>query len=336
MSVYFRPLVQSGPRPEEALALAGHSRLWFDHAERLERGLSSRIVPVSQLPASWREALSAPRADLPGVPNGPEAGMHLMGIVNVTPDSFSDGGQFSGVETGVAQARLLSEQGASLIDIGGESTRPGADPVTPEAELARVMPVLETLRREAPEIVISLDTRKAAVAQAGLVAGAALLNDVSALSHDPDYASVAAKSGAPLCLMHAQGDPQTMQAAPHYDDVLLDVYDYLADRVAVAEAAGCARSRLVVDPGIGFGKTLEHNLSLLKGLSLFHGLGCVILLGVSRKRFIGTVTEVEAASERVIGSVAVGQWAAGQGVQILRVHDVTPHRQMLAMMGALL
>ena len=209
----------------------------------------------------------------------------LMGIVNVTPDSFSDGGRWT-EDGGVGRARALAAAGAEILDIGGESTRPGAAEVPVPDETARILPVIGAARGLAP---ISVDTRKAAVAQAAIAAGAGMVNDVSGLDFDPGMAGVVARAGVALCLMHAQGLPETMQDDPRYGDVLLDVYDALAARIARAEAAGVPRARIVVDPGIGFGKTTAHNLALLRRIGLFHGLGVPVLLGVSRKRFIGQI-----------------------------------------------
>jgi dihydropteroate synthase len=249
-----------------------------------------------------------------------------MGILNVTPDSFSDGGLFEDPSVAVAHAREMQTAGVDIIDIGGESTRPGAAVVPVAQEIARTAPVIAAIRTQSA-VPISIDTRKAPVAQAAIAAGAGLINDVAALGFDPDLARVAVDAGVPVCLMHAQGDPATMQHDPRYDDVLLDVYDFLAARVAVAEAAGIPRDRIVVDPGIGFGKTVAHNLALLGGLALFHGLGCPILLGASRKRFIGTIAGADNAADRVAGSVAVAVHGVRQGVQILRVHDTYETRQ---------
>ncbi len=202
-------------------------------------------------------------------------------------------------------------------------------------EIARVVPVIAALRAEGFALPISVDTRNAAVARAALDAGADLFNDVSALSHDPASLAVAAASGRAVCLMHAKGDPKTMQDAPAYDDVLLDVFDYLEARVAAAEAAGIPRARLLVDPGIGFGKTLAHNLGLIRGLSLLHGLGCAILFGASRKRFIGTLGGAPDPAERMPGSIAVALEALRQGAQVVRVHDVKETRQAVALWTAL-
>ncbi len=326
MTQYFRPLVTAAPdRSAHSVPLAGGG-LFFDRVQILERGRAPEVIALSDVPNDAMAVLMASRADIAGLSmTAPK----LMGVLNVTPDSFSDGGKFDAREDAVAQGLALVKGGADILDIGGESTRPGASFVPADEEIARVVPVIEALRAAGCETPISVDTRKAEVAKAALGAGASLLNDVSALSFDPDMAPLAATSGAPICLMHAQGDPKTMQEQPEYGDVLLDVYDHLAAQVDLAIAAGIARAQIIVDPGIGFGKTLDHNLALLRGLSLFHGLGCAVLLGVSRKRFIGTLSGVEAAEARVMGSVAIGLEGLRQGVQILRVHDIEAHAQAL-------
>ncbi len=257
----------------------------------------------------------------------------IMGVVNVTPDSFSDGGQLADAKAAIAHGLRLAEEGASILDIGGESTRPGSDPTPVEEELRRVIPVIEALAAKT-DAVLSVDTRKAEVMRRAADAGASILNDVSALSFDPQALETAADLGLPVILMHALGDPKTMQKDPRYDDVLTDVYDYLEGRIAAAEAAGIARNKLIVDPGIGFGKTLRHNIELMAGLSLFHGLGVPVLLGASRKRWLGTLTDEPVAQDRVIGSVAAALAGASQGVQIVRVHDVKETRQALAVATA--
>lgn len=244
----------------------------------------------------------------------------VMAILNVTPDSFSDGGRFADPAPAIAAAADMAAAGVAIIDVGGESTRPGAETVWEGDEIARVAPVLDGLRGAG--LLASIDTRKAGVMRAALDRGAAIVNDVSALTWDDRALATVAAAGCPVVLMHHQGDPQTMQRDPRYDDVLLDVFDWLEARVAAAVAAGVARERIAVDPGIGFGKTLAHNLALLNGLSLFHGLGCPVLLGASRKRFIGALSGEAPAEARLGGSVAVATAALAQGVQLLRVHDV--------------
>ncbi len=257
----------------------------------------------------------------------------LMGIVNVTPDSFSDGGRFTGPDEAIAHARSLAAAGAAILDIGGESTRPGAEPVPVEEELARVLPVVETLAAEGH--LISIDTRKSAVAKAALAAGAAIVNDVSAGRHDPKMPAVVAEAGAPVILMHARGEPRTMQDAPHYDDVLLEVFRELAARVARFEEAGVSARNIVVDPGIGFGKRPADNLVLIRDIGALHALGRHVLLGASRKSFIRTLGGAELASERLGGSLAAALAGWRAGVQLLRVHDVAATREALAVARAL-
>jgi dihydropteroate synthase len=325
-----RPIAMNDPaRPPEALALAG-GPCWFDRVEVLDRKAAPRIVAAHTLPPEALARLSAPR------PNFGSLSMtqpRIMGILNITPDSFSDGGLFLRPEAAVMQARLMAA-GAEIIDIGGESTRPGAAEVPVDEEITRTAPVIAALREGGLDLPLSIDTRKAAVARAALAAGASWVNDVTALKFDPGMAAVVAETGAPVILMHSIATPETMQQDPRYDDVLLDVYDALAARVAEAEAAGIARRNIAVDPGIGFGKTLTHNLALLQRLSLFHNLGLPVLLGASRKRFIGTIGAEAEAARRMPGSLAVALWGVAQGVQMIRVHDVSETRQALSLWQA--
>jgi dihydropteroate synthase len=289
--------------------------------EVLRRGAAPEPVAAESLPDDVLRQLTLPRAAGPGLPADRVA---VMGILNVTPDSFSDGGRHAGAEAAEAAQRMAAA-GADIIDIGAESTRPGAAEVGLEAELARLRPVLPGLAG----LTWSIDTRKASVMTAALDAGAALINDVSALGHDPEALALVAGRGCPVVLMHAQGTPETMQLAPHYEDVLLDVYEWLEARIAACETAGIARDRIIVDPGIGFGKTLEHNLALLRGLTLFHGLGVPVLLGASRKALISRLAGEVAAEERLPGSLALALHGASCGVQVVRVHDVPETVQAL-------
>ena len=252
----------------------------------------------------------------------------VMGIVNATPDSFSDGGVHEDAGAAAEAGMGMTALGAAIIDVGGESTRPGSATVWEGDELRRVLPVIEQLAGAGT--AISIDTRKASVMEAVLSVGPALINDVSALVYDPRAAAVVAAAGCPVVLMHHQGDPATMQKAPHYDrTVLLDVYDWLERRIEEVTAKGIARERILIDPGIGFGKTLRHNLDLMNGLSLFHGLGCPILLGASRKRMIGALSNEAPPEKRLAGSLALALKAAEQGAQIIRVHDVAETVQAL-------
>ena len=320
------PLIDPAPPRGPVHRLAG-GWVRFTHVERLRRGAAPEIVAADDLPEAVLTRLTAPRAPLAGLTlDAPR----LMGILNVTPDSFSDGGRHAGAGA-LEHAQAMLAEGADLIDIGGESTRPGAPELPAAEEIARIAPVIAALRAAGVTAPLSLDTRKSAVATAGLAAGADILNDVSGLRFDPDLARVAAETGAPLIVMHSLGTPETMQglAAAAYDDVLLDVFDGLAAAVAQAEAAGVDRSRILVDPGIGFGKTLDQNLALIRRVGLFHALGCAVLLGVSRKGMIGTLSGETQADRRGPGSAAIGLWAVQQGIQVLRVHDMGIHRQAL-------
>ncbi|MES2914777.1 MAG: dihydropteroate synthase [Pseudomonadota bacterium] len=328
---YFRPIAMTDPaRPAGAVALAG-GWCWFDRVEVLSRAAPSRLIAASEVPAPVLHRMTAPRPAFAGLGLDQP---RLMGILNVTPDSFSDGGRFLGPDAAIAQARAMAGA-AEIIDIGGESTRPGAVEVPVEEEIARTAPVIRALRAGGLTAPISIDTRKAPVAEAALSAGATLVNDVSAFDFDPELGPLVARVGAPVVLMHAQGVPATMQDDPRYGDVLLDVYDALAARLARAEALGIARDRIVLDPGIGFGKTQGHNLALLRGLSLLHGLGCPILLGTSRKRFIGAIGRASAPEARAPGSIATALSGVAQGAQILRVHDVAQTRQALRLWQSL-
>jgi dihydropteroate synthase len=258
----------------------------------------------------------------------------VMGILNVTPDSFHDGGRFAGVDAALHQAEVMVEQGADWIDIGGESTRPGAPPVSAEDELSRVIPVLRAVRRAHPALPISIDTAKAAVAGPALAEGATAINDVSALG-DPELAPVVARAGCQLMLMHMRGTPRTMQQAPQYDDVVAEVRSFLLERVALAERAGVARDRLWIDPGIGFGKTVEHNLALLRELPSLVACGLPVLVGASRKSFIGRVLGLPDTVDRLEGSLAVATLSCWLGAAMLRVHDVQATRRAVEMAWAL-
>jgi dihydropteroate synthase len=251
-------------------------------------------------------------------------GWTVMGVVNVTPDSFSDGGLWLDAGAAVGHGVELHAEGAAILDIGGESTRPGADPVGTDEELRRVIPVLEGLRERAPGAVLSIDTSKLAVARAALQAGAAYVNDVTAMRHDPAIAALVAEAGVDCCLMHMQGEPRTMQADPRYGDVVDDVRAFLEERAAFAIGEGVAPERVQVDPGIGFGKTLEHNLTLLRRLDEIAALGFPVVVGVSRKSFLGALTGREAAADRVAATVAANVLAYERGARVFRVHDVPP------------
>jgi dihydropteroate synthase len=254
-----------------------------------------------------------------------------MGVLNVTPDSFSDGGQFNSRDSAIAQAVKMVAEGASIIDVGGESTRPGAAPVSEQEELDRVMPVVEILVKEV-DAVISLDTSSPQVMEEASRAGAGLINDVRALSR-PGALSAAKNSGLPVCLMHMQGEPESMQIAPKYDRVVADIRTYLADRVRVCELAGIERRKLVLDPGFGFGKSLRHNLLILKHLDLLSDLGLPLLVGLSRKSMIGTLLG-KPVEDRLSGSLAAALIAVQNGASIVRVHDVAATVDVLKVASA--
>ena len=259
---------------------------------------------------------------------------HVMGIVNITPDSFSDGGRFFDAEDALKQGIALAEEGADIIDIGGESTRPGAEPVNAEEEISRVAPVISALR-ERLETPISIDTTKAEVARAALDAGADIVNDVSAGLFDPQMLPLVSERGVPVVLMHMLGKPRTMQQDPRYDDVTQEVKAFLEERARGALAAGVARDKIVIDPGFGFGKTREHNLELLRNLHRFTELGYPVLVGTSRKSFIGATLDLPVA-ERLEGTAATVALAVANGAAIVRVHDVGPMRRVASMVEAVL
>ncbi|WP_299283349.1 dihydropteroate synthase [uncultured Tateyamaria sp.] len=318
---YVRPLMQVGPaRPVGAIRCGW---CWFTHAEILSRDAEPYVVAASELSEEERARFA-----------GPWEAPRIMGILNTTPDSFSDGGAHDTLQAAVAHGQSLMAAGADILDIGGESTRPGAAEVPADDEIARTAPVIAALRRAGVRTPISIDTRKAKVAAAALDAGADIVNDVSGFTFDADLAPLCAARGVPVCVMHAQGDPQTMQNSPTYDNILLDIYDHLAQRIVALVAQGIPRAHITADPGIGFGKTLDHNLTLLNRISLFHGLGVPILIGASRKRFIGTLGNAPEAKDRGPGSVGVALAAIAQGVQIVRAHDVADHVQAIALWRA--
>lgn len=346
--LYLRPIdLVTGPEAEAALAgghglaLAGGPIVFraVEVIARTDETIRAASIPVASLDSlaipdlqERLTALTTPRRPvLPALERA--TGPILMGIVNVTPDSFSDGGDHPETAEAVAHGRSLADEGAAILDIGGESTRPGSDPVPIEEEIRRTAPVIRALVSDGH--MVSIDSRNAPVMAAGLDAGASLVNDVSALSHDADAAPLLAARGCPVVLMHMAGRPKTMQDDPVYACAPLDVYDTLAERVALAEAAGIARARILIDPGFGFGKTVTHNLEITAWFALYHGLGCPILFGASRKSAIGALSRNETAKQRIPGSIALALAAVARGAQILRVHDVAATAQALAVQAAL-
>lgn len=290
----------------------------------------SGATECAELPGStWEWAVGPRRIDL-------RDRALVMGVLNTTPDSFSDGGRFSAGDRALAHALEMLSDGADIIDVGGESTRPGAAPVDPATERDRTIPVISALRSQAPDCLISIDTSKAEVARAALEAGADIVNDVTALRGDPGMAAIIAESGCGLVLMHMQGDPRTMQAAPRYDDVVGEVDRFLRQRTDDCVGSGIARERIVVDPGIGFGKTLAHNLALLRALHALCAAGRPVLVGVSRKSLFGRILGTDELEARTWPTVAVTALAREAGARLVRVHDVAPNRQALRMTEAIL
>jgi len=262
------------------------------------------------------------------------APIQVMGILNVTPDSFSDGGSFAHLETALDQADKLIADGADILDIGGESTRPFAEPVSAQKEIQRVLPVIKAVVAKHPSVPISIDTTKAIVASEALKAGATIINDISALRQDPEMISVIQKSTVPIIIMHMQGTPSDMQLKPKYDDVTLDVTSFLAKRIKWLTENGIDRKRIIVDPGIGFGKTLNHNVTLLKNLDKLADLGVPVLLGHSRKRFLGDITGIDEEKKRDLATAVVSALCADKNIAMIRVHDVASTRQALAIAKA--
>lgn len=327
MNKYYRPILQTGTaRPNDAVVLAG-GWCWFTHVEVMTRDSGIEIAHVGDIPAAKLTAFTRSHSAMSGLQFDQPS---LMGILNVTPDSFSDGGRFLDPDSALVQARLMATDGADILDIGGESTRPGAAFVSVDEEVSRTAGVIKAIT-DGLDVPVSIDTRKAAVAQSAIAAGAAIVNDVSAMSYDPQMAETMHKNDVPVILMHAQGSPDTMQNAPSYNQVTFDVYDYLAERVDAAIKVGISSDKIIVDPGIGFGKTLEHNVELLRNIAVFHGLGCPILLGASRKKFIGTLSNEPEADKRGYGTAALTLAAIAQGVQIHRVHDIREIQQAVTL-----
>jgi dihydropteroate synthase len=315
---------------------------WFSAVEAIEwdgsRRVSTELVSVARIfetidnmPADTEVAWERLTSARPSLQLGARTirldQPQVMGIVNVTPDSFSDGGQFADARAAAEHGADMAGQGASIVDVGGESTRPGAKPVWEGDEIERAVPVIRQLA--AGGAAVSVDTRKADVMTAALEAGAAMINDVSGLTYDERSAGVVAAASVPVILMHHQGDPQTMQDDPRHGDVLVEVYLWLEERIAAAESAGIARERILIDPGFGFGKNVGHNLELMNGLAMLHGLGCPVVLGASRKRTIGALANEAPADQRLGGSIAFALKAVEQGAQIVRVHDVPETVQAL-------
>jgi dihydropteroate synthase len=339
--LYLNPVAVAGRHcaPESALPLGG-GPLSFAACEVARRNdrrpgkVDRETLPIQELLAldgapDWLRRLSGPRATMAGLTfERPR----IMGVINVTPDSFSDGGERADAATAVADGKAMWDAGATILDVGGESTRPGAEPVPVDDELRRVIPVVQGLAESGCRV--SIDSRNARTMREAVAAGAQMINDVTGLSWDPEAMATVAELGVPVVLMHMQGTPQTMQQNPHYDDVALDIMDALAERVAACEAAGIPRERVAVDPGFGFGKTPAHNMALVNRLALFQGFGCPVLLGLSRKSTLAKLSRGEPPADRLPGSLAGAVAGAQRGAQILRVHDVAETAQALAVWHA--
>jgi dihydropteroate synthase len=310
-----------------ALPLAGGA-LAFTAVATHARGARPRFQSIVELDAAALTPLSAPRPTWAGLDL---ARPRVMGVVNVTPDSFSDGGAYRDPDAAIAHGLALAAAGADLVDVGGESARPGAEPTDEAEERRRVVPVVKALSDQG--VLVSIDSRRAGVLAAALDAGARALNDITALEGDGSL-DLAARARVPVILMHMRGTPRTMQQAARYDDLLLDVLDYLAARIAACRAAGIASERIAVDPGLGFAKTADHNLMILGHLAVFHGLGCPLLVGASRKSFIGRLAGGAPAADRLGGSLAAALQGVARGAQLVRVHDVRETAQALAIWQA--
>ena len=355
--LYLRPLaVLSGEPARQALGSgfglplgSAEAFLACELSRRESGALEQTVLPAAELRAwaaargsAFEQALErqlarlanpAPMPRLSSCPGKAATGPSIMGVINVTPDSFSDGGRFLDPGAAIAHGERLHDEGADILDVGGESTRPGAAPVPAEEEIRRVVPVVRALAGAGRPV--SIDTRKTVVMRAALDAGAAMINDISALRHDPDSLAIAGASGAPVILMHSRGEPATMQHRPHYERVSLDIFDHLEQRIQLWESAGFARSRLLLDPGIGFGKTLDHNLEILQRLDLYRSLGLPLVLGVSRKSFVARICGDLQETERLPGSLAAALFGLAHGISLLRVHDVGATRQAVRLWQAI-
>ena len=332
MRVYYRPIIQNElTRPEFHLSLSNQNQ-WFDRFEKLERGekpvhISADLVPnevITNL-TSIRKSCIFDNFEKP----------LIMGILNLTPDSFSDGGVNFHAMDAIKYAKKMVQNGVDIIDIGGESTKPGAEEITDELELARIESTIKAIKNNHPGCRISVDTRKSRVMKSVIELGVDFINDVSALSFDISSMQVLAQNNLQVCLMHGGLNPKTMQQRTSYNDVLLDVYDYLEERISYAVAGGIKKENIIVDPGIGFGKTESQNIRLIQKASIFHSLGCPVLYGVSRKAFIGEISGVKKASDRFPGSIAVALELIRQGIQFIRVHDTSETKQAVALWEAI-
>ena len=332
MSRYFRPIIcTESVFPADAIFL-GSTRLWFNSVKVFERDKTPVVINIADAPTDVKSQLSENHNTILGAEKTPPL---VMGVLNLSPDSFSDGFQVYRYNDLLKRINRMINDGVDIIDIGGESTRPGFVTISPSAEINRIEEALKIIRKTNPNMLVSIDTRKALVAEYALSRGARIFNDVSSLNFDVNSMEVAKKFDAYICLMHNSDSGKDLHKKILGKDFLLDIFDYLRERVESVVSRGISRSRIIIDPGIGFGKTEEQNLSILANISLFHTLGCPILVGVSRKRFIGNITGEDNPADRLIGSVLIAGEAIKQGVQVVRVHDIKETSQMIKILDKL-
>ena len=316
---YFFPEINYGHSGFEKFHIIYGGTTVFNSFRVIQRNKKPRVISTSEVKEEFLNRFTSKPASLLGLSFETPA---IMGILNVTPDSFYDGEKFFTEKQFVEKGLRLLKIGCAVLDIGGESTRPGAKEVSSTIEIERIMGVIKKIKKSVPSAIISVDTRKSIVAEKALEAGASMVNDISAGSFDKEMFEVVAKHRAGICLMHSQGLPENMQNKPHYDEILLDLYDYFEEKIAEAQSKGIPREKIVIDPGLGFGKRLHHNLEIINKISLFLGLGLPVMIGISRKSFIGEIISEREPSERLIGSVAAMLTTLNRGVNIVRVHDV--------------
>ena len=332
MSTNYRPILQNDTAKPDVFHKLSNQKQWVDRVERMVRGKTSEIVSVEKMPKEALKKLKDVRfSDQFDCFSKPL----IMGILNVTPDSFSDGGQNFKLADAMRAVEKMIAEGADIIDIGGESTRPGAKEISDKVELLRIEPVISEIKNKFPNCQISVDTRKASVMARALELGVTFINDVSALTFDRKSKGILTKKNAQVCLMHGGLNPKKMQKNIFYDNVILDVYDYLKGCIDSAVLAGIKKENIIIDPGIGFGKTYRQNIQLIQNASLFHSLGCPVLFGVSRKSFIGHIGQAVETKDRFPGSISVAIELIRQGVQIIRVHDCKETRQAFALYEAI-
>ncbi len=332
MQTYYRPIVQNDPAKPDRFYYLGDQTKWFDKVEVTERGKNPVVVSAKSIPSNALEKITSRRYNHYFQSFSKPL---IMGILNVTPDSFFDGGKHFRLSEAMKAVDSMIRSGVNIIDVGGESTRPGARQIPEELEIERIEPIITNIKRDYPKCKISVDTRKSSVMSRVIKLGVNFINDVSALTFDQKSLEILSKENVQVCLMHGGLDPTNMQNNTSYDDVLLDVYDYLNDCIEFAIAGGIKKENIIIDPGIGFGKTSHQNILLIRKASLFHSLGCPILYGVSRKSFIGKLGRAADPADRFPGSIAVAIELIRQGVQLIRVHDVLETRQALDLVEAI-